>query len=233
MSKGLYIVFEGIVGSGKSTLSKRLFLHLENAGYPVILTYEPGGSEIANTIRKTVQGTEYHEKMHPLCDAYLYAASRAQTLTTIVKPAVDEGTIVVSDRSLITSLVIQGYVQDLGIDQVLHINKPFLDLILPDLVVYLDIEPEIGLSRTFDHDGDKFEKETVEFYRKQYDSYQKVSKHPMFANMWSNITVDGLSDDAVFELVEQAITPYLINIVSKDEPDHGQPHLPMDQGKID
>ena len=84
----MYIAFEGIVGTGKSTQSKKLYDFLKEQ-YPskeVIWTREPGGTEIAQKIRECVQGTEYGEEMGPVCEAYLYAASRAQALRTVVKP---------------------------------------------------------------------------------------------------------------------------------------------------
>ena len=99
--KGLYIAFEGVIGSGKSTQSKLLQKYLEKTikDKLILATKEPGGSEIANEIRKTVQGTHIQEAMDPVCEAYLYAASRAQTLRTVVKPILDKGGIVISDRS--------------------------------------------------------------------------------------------------------------------------------------
>ena len=109
MSKGKYIVFEGIVGTGKTTQSKKLYQYFKKQ-YPrkkIIWTYEPGDSEIANEIRKIVQGTNFNEKMDSICEAYLYASSRAQTLRTIIKPVLEKNGIVIADRSFITSLAFQ------------------------------------------------------------------------------------------------------------------------------
>ena len=106
----MYIVFEGIVGSGKSTQVKKL-VELFHSKYPdknVIQVREPGSTPIAEDIRHFAQKKEWeNEDMHPLTNAYLYAAARAQTLQTVVKPALERGDIVVSDRSFLSSCAIQ------------------------------------------------------------------------------------------------------------------------------
>jgi dTMP kinase len=102
--------------------------------------------------------------MHPLTNAYLYAAARAQTLETVVRPALERGDIVISDRSWLSSCTIQGEAQGLGIDRILEINMAIVSDILPDLIIYLDVDIDLALSRIFDSGGDKFEKEGREFY---------------------------------------------------------------------
>lgn len=83
----MYIIFEGIIGTGKTTQSKRLFEYLKEQykDKEVIWTREPGGTEVSDEIRKVVQGTDFEEHMDPICEAYLYASSRAQSLRTVVK----------------------------------------------------------------------------------------------------------------------------------------------------
>lgn len=106
----MYIVLEGIVGSGKSTQVKKLvdFLRSEYPEREVISVREPGSTPIAEDIRHLAQKKEWeNEQMHPLTNAYLYAAARAQTLQTVVKPALERGDIVVSDRSFLSSCTIQ------------------------------------------------------------------------------------------------------------------------------
>jgi dTMP kinase len=110
----MYIVFEGIVGSGKSTQSKKLveFLRQKYGQEQIIHVREPGSTPIAEDIRHLCQGKEWeNEKMHPLANAYLYTAARAQTLHTVVGPALDRGQIVVSDRSFLSSCAYQGEAQ--------------------------------------------------------------------------------------------------------------------------
>lgn len=104
----MYIVFEGIVGSGKSTQSKRLENRFRNTGMPVIRVREPGTSPISEEIRTLAQSRTWErEEMHPITNAYLYAASRSQLIHTIVTPSLQKNTIVISDRSYLSSLAYQ------------------------------------------------------------------------------------------------------------------------------
>ena len=106
----MYIVLEGVVGTGKSTQAKKLADYLSTQ-YPdreIILTREPGGTEIAEAIRILVQATEFKsEEMSPLTDIYLYASARAQLIESLIKPALNRNAIVISDRSFCSSLTIQ------------------------------------------------------------------------------------------------------------------------------
>jgi dTMP kinase len=110
----MYIVFEGIVGSGKSTQSKKLveFLREKHGNDKILHVREPGSTPIAEDIRHLCQGKEWeNEQMHPLTNAYLYTAARAQTLHTVVEPALASGQIVVSDRCFLSSCAYQGEAQ--------------------------------------------------------------------------------------------------------------------------
>lgn len=227
--KGLYIVFEGVVGTGKTTQSRKLEQYLSNL-YPdrrVIWTREPGGTEIAESIRKLVQATEFSEEMEPICEAYLYATSRAQALRKIVQPVLSEGGIVIADRNFLSSLAYQGGGRELGIDTIFTINKFALGNIFPDLIIYLDINPEKGLRRTFDEVGDKFEKENLQFYQKIVDTYQEIAKLEQFKDIWFNINAEG-SIDKVFNRIINKIKSRL----PKTPPPTKkikvtQPHLPF------
>lgn len=202
----MYIVFEGIVGSGKSTQSARLYEYLLKK-YPdkrIIRVREPGSTGIAEAIRKLAQGTQFDEAMDPICEAYLFAAARAQLLKTIVKPAVDAGGIVIADRSFISSLAYQGRARWLGLDKVLAINHAAINDVLPDKVVYLDSEVEHALDRTFDLEGDKFEQKWVEFFEKVTEWYKKSSKLAILRNKWVNIDAKG-SVEEVFDRIVKAL----------------------------
>jgi dTMP kinase len=108
----MYIVFEGIVGSGKTTQVRRLVEYLQISGKEVIHVREPGSTPIAEDIRHLAQAKEWEgESMHPLTNTYLYTAARAQTLHTIVKPALDAGHIIISDRCFLSSCAYQGEAQ--------------------------------------------------------------------------------------------------------------------------
>lgn len=200
----MYIVFEGIVGSGKSTQSKKLVEYLR-AKYPdreVIHTREPGGTPIAEDIRTLAQVKEWDEPMHPVCNAYLYAASRAQSLHSLVGPALEAGKIVVADRSFITSLAYQGEAQGLGFEKVLAINSEAVKDTVPDKVIYMDIPVEISLSRTFDAVGDKWEKMGKDFFEKIVTGYHKASHLDMFAGKWGSIDAIGSQDEVFARILE-------------------------------
>lgn len=116
----------------------------------IIHVREPGGTPIAEDIRILAQAKAWDEPMSPICNAYLYAAARAQLLDAVVQPALAAGKIVVSDRSFATSLAYQGEAQGLGIDRVLAINIEAIKAVIPDKIVYMNIPVEISLARTFD-----------------------------------------------------------------------------------
>lgn len=211
---GLYIVIEGIVGVGKSTYSKLLVEYLRQK-YPnrkVILTHEPGGDEIADAIRQLVQGeyfSTFSEEMQPVCETYLYAASRAQTLRTIVQPVLKQDGIVVSDRSFLSSAAYQGTGRESqGIETVLEINKVAVSGILPDLVIYLSLDLSSALTRTSDTKGDKFEKEDTEFFRRVAEGYRTVSRMEPFRDRWINIPVKGLIEEVFVKILDE-LEPFL------------------------
>jgi dTMP kinase len=204
----VYIVLEGVVGTGKTTQAKKLFYFLKDK-FPdreIILTREPGGTEIAEAIRKLVQGTEFNEEMEPICEAYLYASARAQSLRKIVNPVLDKKGIVISDRSFLSSTAYQGYAKGLGIDTVLDINKTAVADFQPNLILFLKLDPAIGLSRSFDKKGDKHEKEGVEFFRKIEKGYLKLSKK---YNQWKNIDASG-NEEEVFENIKKEVMGFLL-----------------------
>ncbi len=210
----MYIVLEGIIGTGKTTQSKKLAEYLKQK-FPekeIVTTREPGGTEIAEVIRKVVQGTEFEEEMECVCEAYLYAASRAQSLRKIVKPVIDRGGIVVSDRSFITSLTNRAFGRDLGLQKVLDINLPAVAEIMPDLVLFMDLDIKKGMLRAFDQKGDKFESLGEDFYQKVYNGHNEVTKLPIFKDKWLSIDADGTIDE-VFERVKLAVESFLLNRV--------------------
>jgi dTMP kinase len=197
----MYIVFEGIVGSGKSTQSKKLveFLTQKYGQEKIVHVREPGSTPIAEDIRTLAQGREWeNEKMHPLTNAYLYAAARTQTLHTVVTPALDRGQIVVSDRSFLSSCAYQGEAQWLGIDAILSVNKDAIEWCIPDIVFYMDIDVETSLSRTFDAVWDKWEKMWKDFFQKIVLGYEKCEKLDIMKNRF--IRIDANRDpESIFQ----------------------------------
>ncbi len=201
----MYIVLEGIVGSWKTTQVQKLGEYFRSIWKEVVLVREHGSTPIAEDIRHLAQWKEWkNESIHPLTNAYLFAAARAQTIHTIVKPALDSGKIVISDRSFLSSCAIQGEAQWLGINTVLWVNKSAVWKLMPDIIFYLDIDIDTALSRIFDEGGDKFEKEWREFYKKIIWGYEKISKWKRLEGRFFRIDANG-SEEIVFERILKAI----------------------------
>lgn len=172
--RGLFITFEGGEGSGKTTLIKEIHSALEEQGIKNIVTREPGGSKIAEEIRNIILDKK-NTLMDPRTEALLYAASRRQHLVEIVEPALQEGTIVLSDRYLDSSLAYQGYARNLGIEEVYKINEFAIDGTMPDLTFYLDLSPEEGLRRIALHrqnEVNRLDLEKLEFHKKVHEGYK-------------------------------------------------------------
>jgi dTMP kinase len=169
MGNGLFITFEGPEGAGKSTIISMLLDKLHNA----LFTREPGGIEIAEQIRRVILDKE-NTAMDPRTEAMLYAAARRQHLIEKVKPALENGMTVICDRFVDSSLAYQGYARGLGIDEVFNINQFAIENMMPDLTLYFDIEPEVGLKRISSHNGrevNRLDLEDIEFHQKVREGY--------------------------------------------------------------
>jgi dTMP kinase len=173
MKRGLFITVEGPEGAGKSTLLPQLGQKLIEDGYHVVQTREPGGISIAEQIREVILNKENIE-MDERTEALLYAAARRQHLVEKVIPAVKEGAIVVCDRFIDSSLAYQGYARGIGVDEVLEINEFAIKDTMPDLTLYFDISPEVGLQRIKKHSGrevNRLDLEKIEFHEKVREGY--------------------------------------------------------------
>lgn len=200
----MYIVFEWVVGTWKTTQSKRLAEYFQTL-FPkrnVEYVREPGGTEIAEAIRTLVQGTDFEEEMHPTTDAYLYAAARAQIIHQRIQPALDRGDIVVSDRSFVSSLAYQWHTQGMGIDFVWDLNKHAVGDCLPDVILFMELDVEIGLWRTFDSDGDKWEKNDADFFRRIEQWYHLSAEKSMVRDRWSMVDASGTQDEVFDNILE-------------------------------
>lgn len=200
----MYIVCEWVVGTGKTTQSKLLVDYLR-AKYPwqeVIWTREPGGTPIAEAIRTCVQGTEFEEKMQPLTDVYLYAAARAQLLGSLIKPALERGAWVVSDRNVCSSLAYQWWAQGIGMETVRRINSDAVLNVMPTKILFFDLPVEIGLARTFDKDGDKWEKLDKPFFEKVYEGYTKIPELTPLWDIFDRIDVRGTPEEVFLTITK-------------------------------
>ena len=133
--EGRFIVMEGPDGSGKSTQIELLREYLTEQGYDSIITREPGGTVIGEAIRDVILDPEY-KSMSDITEMLLYAASRAQLMSEVVGPALEEGKIVISDRFVDSSIVYQGIARGIGIDTVAKINEPGIGIYKPDCIFF-------------------------------------------------------------------------------------------------
>ena len=139
-----YLALEGIEGSGKSTVAAAVAERLRSGGGEVVLVREPGGTSLGEEIRRLVLDGD---DMAPWAEAALFAAQRAQLAAEVIGPALERGATVVSDRSFYSSIAYQGVGRSLGADAVGDLNRTVLDGIEPDLVVILDVDPQVGVRR--------------------------------------------------------------------------------------
>jgi len=198
--KGLFIALEGPDGSGKSTIANNLASYLESLNVDYALTREPGGTDISEQIRKILLSNE-NSKMTNKTEALLYAASRAQHVEEKIKPLLEKGTTVISDRYIFSSLAYQGHSRGLGIEQVMEINRFAMGKTYPDVTLFFDISSETALARKFNNrEGDRLENEGVSFHNKTYEGYiQAINKYP--SNVYI-IDANGEIEDTLKQCIE-------------------------------
>jgi dTMP kinase len=175
--QGVFITFEGNDGSGKSTVIEKIAEELKNNGHKVILTREPGGIKISEQIRQIILDKNNSE-MDSRTEALLYAASRRQHVFEKIKPALEQGYIVLCDRFIDSSLAYQGYARGIGIDEVYNLNLFATGGLLPDLTIYIEINPEVGFSRMKKNrrELDRLELESISFHKAVHEGYQLIAK---------------------------------------------------------
>ena len=169
---GLFIVFEGGDGGGKSTQVARLVESLRAHGHTVVATREPGGTRIAEKIRHVILDPENLE----LCDraeALLYAASRAEHVHHVIKPALERGEIVVSDRYMDSSIIYQGLGRGLGAEEVRNLNLWATEGLRPDLTIVLDVPADFGLERV--GTPDRLELAPLEMHQRIREYYLEMA----------------------------------------------------------
>jgi dTMP kinase len=169
----LFIVFEGGEGSGKSTQARALHRRLERNGVPAVLTFEPGGTELGNQVRNLIKNKKKIAIL-PGTELFLFAASRIQLIKEIIKPALEEGKIVICDRFSFSTLAYQGYGRQLSLSMVRQVNEQALQGIRPDLVILLDLPPELGFVRRKKH-HDRFESMDLDFHRRVRKGYLEMA----------------------------------------------------------
>ena len=182
---GKLICIEGIDGSGKSTLAKQLAQHLKDTGHAVLLTKEPGGSALGKQLRTILQTQPV--PITPIAEYLLFAADRAQHMVDVVKPALERGAIVISDRMADSSLVYQGYGRGIDKEMIRRVNAWVLQGITPDLTLYVKIDAATAATRVKSRSTlTAFEKEQQNFVERLISGFNEL-----YRTKPNVITLDG------------------------------------------
>ena len=207
LDQGILIALEGIDGSGKTTLSKDLSAALKEHGYSVVMTREPGGTELGKKIREFVQHST--SKPEPKSEFLLFAADRAHHIDTLVRPALQECKVVISDRMSDSSLAYQGYGRGLDISMIETVNAWAMAGVKPDITIYVKVDLDTALKRM----GQRallstFEKEKREFFEQVMRGFEVI-----FHNRSDVIRVDGTArPEVVVDQVLAGLMPLLAQI---------------------
>ena len=190
----MFITFEGIDGVGKSTQLDLLQSWLEGRGREVIRTLEPGGTELGQEIRHLL----LHRKgdVSARAEALLYAADRAHHVATIIRPALAQGKVVLSDRYFDSSVAYQGAARELDVNEVRNISLWAVDNLIPDLTVLLDLDAHAAILRRnkTGTEPDRLEREKVDFFERARSQYLELAKEPRFLVVDATLSINEIQD---------------------------------------
>lgn len=192
---GLFITFEGGDGAGKTTQIQRVRQWFEERGHTVMVTREPGGTDMGNELRRLVQNGP--EDIDPRTEALLYAADRAYHVATKIRPALAQGMVVLGDRYIDSSVAYQGAARCLGVDEIRALSEWATDGLTPHLTFLLDLPPQVGAARG-DGNPDRMERESAEFHSRVRTEYLRIAEE----NMDRVVVIDavGTPDEVFSEL---------------------------------
>ena len=205
--KGLFITFEGLDGSGKTTQMELLRDYLKNRGFDVVTTIEPGGTKIGQKIRKILLDKENHD-ISPRADTLLFLASRAELVSEVILPALREGKIVLCDRFFDSTVVYQGIARGLGGKEILKMNLWATGRVVPDITFLLSVRVSKGKKRMYDADKktDRIELEKDSFKEKIYRGYLDIARN----NKDRIVIVDGENSiENISEEIKNKVCEYL------------------------
>ncbi len=204
IKKGKFITFEGSEGCGKSTQSRLLSAYLENKGYSVVYLREPGGTKISEKIREILLDAK-NNAMSSVCEMLLYMSARAQIVEEVIKPALAQGKVVISDRFLDSTLAYQGYGLGMDINVINDIGNIATQGIKPDLTVLLDVPLEKGLGY---REGvkDRIEQRPLAYHSRVRKGYFKLAR--LEPNRMKIVKVDedkSVTQEKIRELVDKLL----------------------------
>ena len=200
----MFITFEGIDGSGKSTQILLLREYLVKNGHKVVTLREPGGTELSEYIRAVLLNKKL--EVSDISELLLFQAARADLVKTIVLPSLDQGRIVLSDRFFDSTTAYQGYGRGIDMEIIEKSNQIGSLGVLPDMTFYLNIERSVGLNRDIEKDRDRMELSGDEFYDRVINGYDELAK-----NESRFITIDGNQDVKTIHALVVAEVEKLIN----------------------
>jgi len=172
---GIFITFEGGEGCGKSSQSKLLYNRLKKLAIPVLLTHEPGVTDLGKKITRLLKWSQ-DIAISPLAELLLFNASRAQLVAEVITPALEKDTVVLCDRYADSTTAYQGYGRGLDMAVVTAVNRIGTQGLLPDLTILLDVPVKEGLARKQDKKPDRFQTENISFHRRVREGYLKMAK---------------------------------------------------------
>ncbi|MFC4334840.1 dTMP kinase [Salininema proteolyticum] len=174
---GMFIAFEGGEGTGKTTQVLKLTAWFKARGHTVVQTREPGGTQLGSRIRALILDAKNSDAPSPRAEALLYAADRAHHAASVVRPALADGNVVISDRYIDSSIAYQGAGRGLGGEEIAHLSQWGTENLVPDLTIVLDLDPAVGLARAKGGgEGDRIEQETLDFHRKVRETFLSLAK---------------------------------------------------------
>ncbi|MBP5493307.1 MAG: dTMP kinase [Clostridiales bacterium] len=200
--KGLFITFEGIDGSGKSTQIEKLSCDLQNAGISYVLIREPGGTAIGEKIR-TILLDKANDRMHARTELLLYEAARAQIVEERIRPELEAGKVVICDRFFDSTVAYQGYARGLDLDAIRYLNNWSTANLAPDITFLFDLDEETAYRRRHGRDGeeDRLEAEGLSFMKKVRDGYLALSKEEKRIKVVSALD----TPDVIYEKIRNAV----------------------------
>jgi len=207
MKKSLFITFEGLDGSGKTTQIKLLYDYLKEKGLDVVTAVEPGGTAIGRKIRKILLD-KYNHEMSYKAETFLFLASRAELVSKVISPALSKGRTVICDRFFDSTIVYQGIARGLGIDKILDMSLWATGGIVPDITFLLSIKADKGKKRmdSASKKRDRMELEKDNFRKKVYQGYLNITGK--YKDRF--VVIDGEKKiEDIFEEVKRRVEQYL------------------------
>ena len=199
---GRFIVLEGGEGAGKSTMARRLGEAIESRGYEVVLTFEPGATTIGQGLRQVLLDRD-NTHLSPRTEALLYAADRAQHVAEVVRPAIERGAVVISDRYIDSSIAYQAGGRGLPEHEVRRLSRWATSGLVADLVIVLDVDPEEGLRRTTGP-GDRLEAETLQFHHRVRQVFLDLARRGRSRYLVVDASAD--ADEVYRQVLDQVLS---------------------------